>query len=117
MVLTDAAPPVRRYLNRALGSEPQPAAGAVLKMTSHQGRSGLPFRARQLLAPRHGTVWQARIVGIISGSDRYVSGVGGMDWRLFRLATVMPASGADVSRRVDGAGGRLVPELVEAKAR
>lgn len=49
-------------------------------------------------APRHGTVREARIAGVISGSDRSVSGVGGTDWRLLGLATVMRASGADVSR-------------------
>ena len=97
--LADAAPPVRRYFDRALGTEPRPAVAAVLQMTG-QIKIGrwLPFRARQLLAPRHGSVWQARIAGIISGGDRYVAGAGGMDWRLFGLAPVMRASGLDVSR-------------------
>jgi len=28
------------------------------------------FRARQLLAPRYGTVWEAKVTWVIIGSDR-----------------------------------------------
>lgn len=58
----------------------------------------LPFRARQLLVPRLGTVWEARVAGAISGSDRYVAGVGGMDWRLFGRLRLVHAEGTDVTR-------------------
>jgi hypothetical protein len=58
----------------------------------------LPFRARQLLVPRLGTVWQARVAGVIRGSDRYVGGIGGMDWKLLGAVRLVHAHGPDVSR-------------------
>jgi hypothetical protein len=58
----------------------------------------LPFRARQVLAPHRGTIWSARVGGVIVGSDRYAAGHGGMNWRLGGLITVMHAEGPDVSR-------------------
>jgi hypothetical protein len=63
----------------------------------------LPFRAHQVLNPHHGLVWAARVAGVIAGSDRYVNGVGGMDWKLLGLIGVAHASGPDVAR---GAAGR-----------
>ena len=97
--LSTVPDPVRRYFERALGSDPRPARGAVLEMRG-QIKLGrwLPFRARQLLAPRHGTVWRARVGWVISGSDRFVGGDGGMDWRVLGVVPVMRASGADVAR-------------------
>jgi hypothetical protein len=58
----------------------------------------LPFRARQVLTPHRGTVWAARVGGVIVGSDRYAAGHGGMDWKVGGLVTVMHAEGPDVSR-------------------
>jgi hypothetical protein len=58
----------------------------------------LPFRAIEVLTPMAGFVWAARAAGVISGSDRFVDGRGGMDWRLFGMIRVMHASGPDVSR-------------------
>jgi hypothetical protein len=58
----------------------------------------LPFRARQLLVPHQGTVWAARIAGIIRGSDHYVDGDGGMDWKLLGVVRVAHADGPDVAR-------------------
>jgi hypothetical protein len=65
----------------------------------------LPFRARQLLNPHAGFIWAARAAGLIVGSDRYLDGVGGMDWRLGGLVTVAHAEGPDVSRSAAGRGG------------
>jgi hypothetical protein len=65
----------------------------------------LPFRARQVLSPHHGFVWAARAAGVIAGSDRYVNGEGGMDWKLAGLVTVAHAEGPDVSRSAAGRAG------------
>jgi hypothetical protein len=91
--------PVRRYLQRAIAPGTPLAAAARLRMRGHikLGR-WLPFRARQLLAPHRGTVWTARIAGLISGSDRYAAGSGGMDWKLAGLVRLVHAEGPDVSR-------------------
>lgn len=59
-------------------------------------RPRLPFRARQLLAPTTGT--EARVAGVISGSDRHVNGVGGMNWTLLHAARLVPVEGDDVTR-------------------
>jgi hypothetical protein len=95
--LADVAPPVRRYLTHA--GAVRTAAAARLEMRGHikLGR-WLSFRARQLLAPRYGTVWAARVGGVIVGSDRYVGGTGGMDWRILGLIPVVHSTGPDVSR-------------------
>jgi len=58
----------------------------------------VPFRAREVLTPHAGFVWAARAAGVVTGSDRYLDGVGAMDWKLFGLIRVMHASGPDVSR-------------------
>jgi hypothetical protein len=91
--------PARRYLSAAIEEGTPLANGAWLEMRGRikLGR-WLSFTARQVLAPRFGTVWMATIAGIIRGGDRYVAGVGGMDWRLFGRLPVMRADGDDVSR-------------------
>lgn len=91
--------PVARYFGAALGPQRYRAPAAVLTMRgSIKIGRWLPFRARQLLAPRLGTVWEATVAGAIRGSDRYVDGVGAMTWKLFGVATIVRAAGVDVSR-------------------
>jgi len=53
---------------------------------------------RQLLAPLLGTVWSARVAGVIVGSDRYVSGARGMDWRVLGMLPLVHGTGDDVMR-------------------
>jgi hypothetical protein len=91
--------PGARYLTASIRDGTPLAAGARLSMRGRIkiGR-WLPFRARQLLVPRLGTVWEARVAGAISGSDRYVRGAGGMDWRLLGAVRLIHAAGPDVSR-------------------
>lgn len=101
---------VRRYFTAAIEPGTPRAAGARFEMRGRikLGR-WLPFRARQLLAPRYGTVWAARVAGVISGSDRYVDGRGGMDWKLLGLARLVHAEGDDVSRSAaERAGGESI---------
>jgi hypothetical protein len=98
-LVATAPEPVRRYFTAAVAPGTQLASGALLTMRGRIkiGR-WLPFRARQVLVPRHGTVWSARVAGVIVGSDRYASGAGGMDWKLPGLLRVVRAEGPDVSR-------------------
>lgn len=65
----------------------------------------LPFQATQMLDPHRGFIWAARVAGVIVGSDQYIDGVGGTDWKLFGLFTVASAAGRDVSRSAAGRGG------------
>src|SRR4051812_38354011 len=75
--------PVRRYLTRAIAVGTPLAQSAYLKM---RGRikvgMWMPFQAHELLSPHHGLIWAARAAAVISGSDRYVDGIGGSDWTL-----------------------------------
>lgn len=101
--LDDQPAAVERYFRRALGPGTALPVAAKLEMRGRirLGR-WLLFRSRQLLAPRLGTVWAARVGGVLAGSDRYVAGVGAMDWRLFGLVPVLHAGGPDVTRSVAG---------------
>jgi len=97
---TTALPPAAaRYLDAAIapGTALAPAARLEMRGRIKIGR-WLPFRARQLLAPSHGTVWIATVGGIIRGNDRYVAGAGGMVWKLLGLVPLVRAEGSDVSR-------------------
>lgn len=97
--LAGAAEPIRRYFKASVAPGTRLAAGARLEMRgSIKIRRWLPFRARQLLAPCFGTVWQAKVAGVVSGSDRYVDGCGGMDWKLLGLHRIVHAEGKDVTR-------------------
>jgi hypothetical protein len=86
------------------------AEGARLRMhgTIKLGR-WLPFRAEQILNPRAGFIWAARIAGVIVGSDQYLDHVGCMNWKLGGLVPVAKAQGPDVSL---SAAGRAVGEAV-----
>lgn len=66
----------------------------------------LPFRARQVLNPHRRFVWAARAAGVIAGSDRYLDGVGAMDWKLAGPVAVAHDAGPDVSRSAAGRGAR-----------
>lgn len=91
--------PVARYLGASIREGTPLASGARMSMRG-QIRIGrwLPFSARQLLVPQLGTVWEARVAGVMSGSDRYVAGAGAMDWRLLGALALVRASGPDVTR-------------------
>jgi hypothetical protein len=105
--------PVQRHLARAIAPGTPLAVSARLRMRGRikVGR-WLPFRAREVLSPHHGFVWAARAAGVIAGSDRYVDGAGGMDWKLAGVLTVAHADGPDVARSAAGraaAEGMWVP--------
>ena len=98
--------PVQRHLAQAITPGTALATSARLRMRGHikVGR-WLPFRARQILNTHTGFVWAARAAGIIAGSDRYVDGNGGLDWKLLGLLTVAHAEGPDVARSAAGRAG------------
>lgn len=95
----EVAEQVTRYFAAAFEPDATLAPAAVMTMRgSIKIGRWLPFSARQLLAPRMGTVWEATVAGIIRGSDRYVNGSGGMTWKLFGLVPIVRVDGVDVSR-------------------
>jgi hypothetical protein len=98
--------PARRHLAQAIAPGTPLATSARLRMRGRikVGR-WLPFRARQVESPHHGFVWAARAAGVITGFDRYVDGVGGMDWRLAGLVTLAHGEGPDMSRSAAGRAG------------
>ena len=105
--------PARRHLAQAIAPGAPLATSARLRMRGHikVGR-WLPFRAREVLDPHHGFVWAARAAGVIAGSDRYLDGVGAMDWKLLGLAAVAHGEGPDQARSAAaraGAEGMWVP--------
>lgn len=98
--------PVQRHLSHAIRIGTPLAQGARLTMRgSIKIGRWLPFRARQILRPLSGFIWAARVAGVMTGSDRYRNGVGGMDWKLAGLVPLMYAQGPDVSRSAAGRGG------------
>jgi hypothetical protein len=101
---------VQQHLRTAIETGTPRARTALITMSGRL-RIGrwLPFRGAEVLSPHRGFVWWARAAGIVSGSDRYVGGVGELDWRLGGLIRVMHASGPDVSR---SAAARAAAEAV-----
>ena len=103
--------PVVRWWRHVLGDAPAPTRA---KLTMHgEIRLGRwrPFTAVQLLTPK-GLVWAARVGRWplrITGADRYIEGVGTMNWRLAGLLPVLNAGGPDITR---SAAGRHAAELV-----
>ena len=102
--------PVQGYFAASIAEGTPLARSVRLEMTGRIkiGR-WVPFRAVELLTPDRGFVWAARAAGLIVGSDRYIDGTGGMEWKLAGLLTVMRADGPDVSR---SAAGRAVGEAL-----
>jgi hypothetical protein len=104
--------PARRHLTQMIAPGTPLVTSARLRMRG-QIKVGrwLPFRARQVLNPHHGFVWTARAAGIITGSDHYLDGTGGLDWKLMGLLTVAHAQGHDVARSAAGRAGALLPRF------
>jgi hypothetical protein len=91
--------PVQGYLKASIKSGTPLALSTRLSMRgSIKIGRWLPFRAHQLITPHQGFVWAARVAGLISGSDHYANGTGGMAWKLSGAIRVMQADGPDVSR-------------------
>jgi hypothetical protein len=98
--------PVRRHLAQAIAVDtPLSQCARLMMRGSIKLGRWLPFRARQILSPHEGFVWAARVAGVISGSDHYLDGAGGMNWKLARLVTLAHEDGPDVARSAAGRGG------------
>lgn len=96
-------PPVQRYFMAAI--EPGTPLATSVRLRMHgRVRIGrwLPFRAREALAPHLGFVWSGRALGIITGSESSVVGVGRMRWRVAGLADLARGTGSDLSVSADG---------------
>ena len=105
--------PVRRYLGRAIAAG-APLASAV--RLSLQGeiklRTWCPFTAEEVIRWDRGFVWRARVrfKGLsITGSDRFLDGVGAMRWSLFGIIPIANGSGTDITR---SAAGRMNIEAI-----
>ena len=98
--------PVQRHLGAAIRPGTPLAQAVRLRMRGSikLGR-WLPFTATQLLDPHKGFIWSARVAGIIVGSDHYLDGTGGMDWKLAGMFRIAHAAGPDASRSAAGRGG------------
>lgn len=94
----------QQYLTASIAPGTSLARSARLVMRGHIKLKGrwLRFRADQVLAPQTGFVCAARVSGVITGSDQYVSGQGWMSWKLAGLLDLVDIEGSDVSR--SGAG-------------
>jgi len=106
--------PARRYLRHAVSPGASIATAVRLRMHGEikQKSSWHSFEADQVIRSGRGFVWRARtkMKGFaVTGSDRWVDGVGAMRWKLLGLIPVVTATGADISR---AALGRVQVELV-----
>ncbi|MDO5712623.1 MAG: hypothetical protein Q4P32_12930, partial [Micrococcales bacterium] len=98
--------PVRRHLAQAICvGAPVVQCGRLSMRGSIKLGRWLPFRARQVLNPHVGFIWAARVAGVIAGSDQYLDGIAGMNWKLGGLLTVASGQGRDVSCSAAGRCG------------
>jgi hypothetical protein len=95
--------PAVRYLSHAIAPGAPLATAVRLRMHGaiRLKEEWAPFEAEQVIRWQRGFVWRARakVSGLtVSGSDRWVDGVGSMRWKLLGLIPVMTAEGPDISR-------------------
>jgi len=115
--LVQALPePARRYFLHAIRVGTPLAEAVELEMGGtmrlRPGWPWLPLRARELLAPPRGFVWEATVGWLplsFSGADCYREDAGSTRFRLFGLLPIVRAAGPDVSR---SARGRLAGEAI-----
>lgn len=108
--------PARRYFLRAIAPGTPLAHHVELEMggsirLSPDG-AWMPMRARQILAPPSGFVWEATVgQGALrfSGADSYADGRGEVRFQAWGLVPFVRAGGPDVAR---SARGRLAGEAV-----
>lgn len=96
----------RRYLSHAIAPGTPHATAVRLRMHGEiKLGTWRSFTAEEVLHRDRGFVWRARtrLAGLpVRGSDRWVDGVGAMNWRVLGLIPVMVASGPDISRSALG---------------
>jgi hypothetical protein len=111
-VLAGLPAPAQRYLRHSIAPGAPLAAGVRLTMRGAMrmkpGGRLLPMRARQVLAPSRGLVWEARIGTRLlwfSGFDLYAEGRGELHWWLYGLVPLVHAGGTDIDRAAAGRVG------------
>lgn len=111
--VADLPGPAQRLLTRTLAPGVALAPAVIIEMEGEIELEGwIPFRARQVLRPGHGLVWNAtagRLPLVFEGGDALWRGRGSLDFRLWGLFPVARAAGHDVDR---SAVGRLAAETV-----
>ena len=105
---------VQRYLAHVIAPGTPLAAAVRLRMhgTLRVGRKWRPFKAEEVIVGSGAMIWRARVrlPGFaIRGFDRYVDGVGAMQWKLFGFVPFIHVSGPDVTR---SAAGRVAAESI-----
>jgi hypothetical protein len=96
----------QRYLKHAIAPGTTLATAVRLQMRGEiKLKRWYPFSAEQVIHWNRGMIWQAtvRMWGMtMRGSDSFLDGQGGMDWKLFGILPVINASGPDVTRSAAG---------------
>lgn len=118
--LAEYPEPVRRFLTHAIADGARLAGSVDFEMEGEillnpKGK-WQQFSAREVIAGRHGFVWDARVkAGILSvrGVDAYLEGKGRMRVWVARLFQIIDAASEDISRSTLG---RLAAELAWAPA-
>lgn len=107
----DLPEPARRFLHNAVPSGEVGVTSIVLDMEGEIKLKGwMPFRARQILHPDLGFVWNATVGRPplqFKGGDCYWRRRGSLEFRLWGLIPVVRAAGSDIDR---SAAGRLAAE-------
>lgn len=108
--LPDAA---QRYLSGAIAKGTPLASAVRLRMHgSIRLKRWRRFVAEEVIVHGRGMIWRAKVrMGVfgVRGFDRYVDGVGAMQWKLGGVVSVVRARGADVTR---SAAGRFAAESI-----
>jgi len=115
-MVSDLPAPARRYLLHAIRTGTPLASSVSLEMRGTMRlkpeQEWAPMKARQILAPPKGFVWQAEVSdGLMrfSGGDHYANGSGRVRFWLLGFIPLVKQEGPDVSR---AAIGRLVCETI-----
>jgi Family of unknown function (DUF6544) len=115
-MVSDLPAPARRYLLHAIRTGTPLASSVSLEMRGtirlKPEQEWAPMKARQILAPPKGFVWQAEVGdGLMrfSGGDHYANGSGRVRFWLLGFIPLVKQEGPDVSR---AAIGRLVCETI-----
>ncbi len=107
--------PAQRYLLHAIRPGTRLAGSVAMRIKGRlrlsPKQSWMPLDSTETIGEGRGFVWKASVRGWmpISGFDRYSSGTGEMNWKLFGVIPVMSASGPEITR---SARGRFAGELV-----
>jgi hypothetical protein len=106
-------PPVQGYLRGAIAPGTPLASAVRLRMHgSLRLKRWRRFVAEEVLVQGRGMIWRAKVrMGLfgVRGFDRFVDGVGAMQWKLGGVVSVVRADGPDVTR---SAAGRFAAESI-----